>query len=324
MICLANLYTQLRISNPRLVSNNERYLCNVIAQRYFKLFLRKDKKYALAKNYIALNYLKRMNLKSTNTIQSTLNENIKNISMFKKYTTSLLPKYSLNDFYKVYNDFTDFKKLLEIAHKSEDKDFDEAILKGFSIIFDIDKITMPLYYESFYGMQYMFWEIVVLGGLLKDMKLSAYLMLISLTNSGECEKEGQILTIEDEKITNLLISNKEFKNKLNSLLVGNSIDIEENTEFTENDLLLALHIATINIQGIKNEEGMWDLNIEISDRYDFTDIKNLKDYVKSTDSIKMSIFSSTLNNFAAISSSYNVIKPYNFVIKMNVKNYKID
>lgn len=36
------------------------------------------------------------------------------------------------------------------------------------------------------------------------------------------------------------------------------------------------------------------------------------------------IFSSTLNNFAAISSSYNVIKPFNFKIIIKNDDYKIE
>lgn len=63
--------------------------------------------------------------------------------------------------------------------------------------------------------------------------------------------------------------------------------------------------------------------MEIEDRYDFTDIKNLREYITSNKSIPMSIFSSTLNNFAAISSSYNVIKPFNFMIKIDKDNYEI-
>lgn len=50
----------------------------------------------------------------------------------------------------------------------------------------------------------------------------------------------------------------------------------------------------------------------------------IKDYVSSTDSIPMSIFSSTLNNFSAISSSYNVIKPFNFKLKIKNEDYKIE
>ena len=322
--CLMNLYTQLNISNSRLISNKEKHLCNVIAHRNFKFFLSKNKKYALTENYIALDYLKRMNLKSLENIKLKLTENIKNISIFKKYSESMLPTYPLNDFYKIYHDYIDFKNLLNENIKSNNKDFDETILKGFSIIFDANKISMPLYYSVFYEMQYMFWETVVIGGLLANMKLSAYLMQISLTNSGEYEKEGNILTIEDENITKILFEYAEFKEKINTLLNNKDINIENKLiSFSEKDLLLSLHDATLNLKATKNENGNWHIDIEIIDKYDFTDIKNLKDYVTSTDSITMSLLSSTLNNFAAISSSYNVIKPFNFIIKITKEDYKI-
>ena len=173
-------------------------------------------------------------------------------------------------------------------------------------------------------MQYMFWNIVVIGGLLSNMKLSAYLMQISLTNSGEYEKEGNILVIEDEKITNILFENKEFKEKINSLLTDSDINIKnEFIHFSEKDLLLSLHDATLNLRATRKESDNWNIDLEIVDKYDFTDIKNLKDYVTSTDSITMSLLSSTLNNFATISSSYNVIKPFNFLIKIKNENYKM-
>lgn len=110
--CLANLYTQLNISNSRLISNKEKHLCNVIARRHLKFFLGKEKKYALAENYIALDYLKRIDLKFTEDIKNLLKENITRISVFNKYLKSMLPIYSLNDFYKIYNDYMEFKKLL--------------------------------------------------------------------------------------------------------------------------------------------------------------------------------------------------------------------
>lgn len=323
--CLTNLYRQLNISNSRLISNKEKHLCNVIARRNFKFFLGKEKKYALAENYIALDYLKRIDLNFTESIKNKLKENIKNISIFKRYVKSLLPIYSLNDFYKIYNDYIEFKELLNESINYSNKDFDEAILKAFSVIFDVSKITMPLYYSAFYEMQRLFWEIVVIGGLLADMKLSSYLMKISLTNSGEYEKEGSVLTIEDENITKMLFDNEVFKKKINSLLEDDNATINNKLiSFNQGDLLLALHDFTLNLKANKKENGNWNVDIEIIDKYDFTDIKDLKDYVTSTDSVPMSLFSSTLNNFAAISSSYNVIKPFNFKIKVKNDNYKVE
>ena len=75
--CLMNLYTQLNISKFRFISNKEKHLCNVIAHRNFKFFLGKNKKYALTENYIALDYLKKMNLRAVEDIKVKLAENIK-------------------------------------------------------------------------------------------------------------------------------------------------------------------------------------------------------------------------------------------------------
>ncbi len=323
--CLANLYTQLNISNPRLISNKEKHLCNVIARRSFKLFLSKEKKNALTENYIALDYLKRIDLKFTEDIKNSIKENIRKISFFKKYVKSMLPTYSLNDFYKIYNDYMEFKKLLNENINTGNKKSDEIALKGFSVIFDIDKITMPLYYSAFYEMQRVFWETVVIGGLLANMQLSAYLMRISLTNNGEYDKEDSVLIIEDENINKILFDDDTFKNKINSMLEEDNVDINNKlVSLDSGDLLLALHNFTLNLKANKKENGNWDLDIEITDKYDFTDIKNLKDYFSSTSSVPMSIFSSTLNNFAAISSSYNVIKPFNFKLKIKNDDYRIE
>ena len=279
----------------------------------------------MTENYIALDYLKRIDLKFTEDIKNVLKENIKRISIFRKYVKSMLPTYSLNDFYKIYNDYTEFKKLLSENINDGNKDWDETILKGFSVIFDVDKISSPLYYSAFYEMQRMFWETVVIGGLLADMKLSAYLMRISLTNNGEYDKEDSILIIEDENVNKILFDNDTFKKKINSMLEEDNVVINSKlVSFGNGDLLLALHDFTLNLKANKKENGNWNVDIEIIDKYDFTDIKNLKDYVSSTDSVPMSIFSSTLNNFAAISSSYNVIKPFNFKLKIKNDDYKID
>ena len=63
----------------------------------------------MTENYIALDYLKRIDLNFTESIKNKLKENIKSISIFKRYVESMLPIYSLNDFYKIYNDYKNLK-----------------------------------------------------------------------------------------------------------------------------------------------------------------------------------------------------------------------
>ncbi len=316
--CISNLYLQLNIRNQRFISNKEKYLCTIIALRNHKIFLSREKKYALAENYIAMDYINKMDLKSLEEPKRELLDNIKNISLFRKNYIPFLQSTSLNDFYKIYNDYNKFKELLQ----NKDNNFDEDALKGFELIFDANKILIPIVHNALCDMQYMFWKVVVIGGMLAKMKVSAYLMQISLDNSGEYKEEGQELIINDKEISNLIMDNEEFKSILKNILKEDEVNIENKSiEFHKNDLLLSIHKATLNLRANKNDNETWKLNIEIKDTYDFTDIKGLKDYIDSTNSLPMSLFSSTLNNFAAISSSYNVIKPFNFVIKIDKEDY---
>ena len=79
------------------------------------------------------------------------------------------------------------------------------------------------------------------------------------------------------------------------------------------------------IKGIKNKLGIWNLEIELKDKYDFTDIIWFNGYANKdfTDNIPKALISSTLNNFASISSAYDVLKNYKFTIKMKVDSCRM-
>ena len=318
--CLKNLYEQLSISNPTFTSNKEAHLCNKIAHRNHKYFLGKEKKYALTENYIALDYLERMNLKQTENIKEKIQDNIKNISTFKPLEKSMLLMYPLNKFYKLYNNYLNFQELLNKIDISKGVN-DNNILSSFSFIFNKEKINDPLYYWGYYGMQLIFWEMIIKGGELYNYKLSAYLLRKALTNSGKHYNDKNKIIFEDEKLSKILLENKDFKQKINELLINDEVDIkEENPVFEKGDLFYSIHEATLDLKGTKTENGNWNLTIVIKDKYDFTDFKTINEY--ETKSIK-DIFGSTLNNFGAISSEYKVIKPYVFEIRIKKNNYKI-
>lgn len=323
--CLNNLYDEFGISDPKYTSNKEKYLIDAIARMNSKYFLSREKKIALAKNYIALSYLNKIDLNFTKDEKNKLKENINNISPFKTLQGSSLPEYALNDFYKVYNDYIKFDEAVNQVESNENKEkntsTDDNNLKTFSLIFNINKIKSPLFYMAYYDMQYIFWETVVVGGYLFDKPLSWYLLRLSLNNKGEYDKEHPLI-IEDEYINKLLFSNSEFKKTIDDLLLKGEINKGKYTvAFSEGDLLYAIHTCDLDLNFTKKENGNFTLNIEISDTYDFTEIKKMKSLGKSKTT---GFFSSTLNNFAVISSLYGVIKPFRFIIKIKIDNYRIE
>ena len=85
--------------------------------------------------------------------------------------------------------------------------------------------------------------------------------------------------------------------------------------YVSNDLFLALNNTTINIIGNK-ENDKWKLDITITDRYDFTDFKEIDEYCD--DNILKGLLGSTANNMAMISVASGVMHEYNVSIKFQM------
>ncbi|MGN1327810.1 MAG: hypothetical protein ACI4VQ_07040 [Clostridia bacterium] len=329
--CLENLYGLLKISKPsRFVWNKELYLCTRIAWKNHKFFLSRKKKYALAQKYIALNYLNRMNYNSLDDIKEKIKNDINSISVFSKNIVETV-SFTLNDIYKLFNYTQKFdeliKELQNINWEEVDEKVAENFIKSMSFIFDVTKKLDSISYAVFYSMQYTFWQVVVVGGILADMRLSAKLLANSLSLFG---KEPSDMLIEDDETIQTILDSKSFKERINQLIkkygedkekfiVDNSAPTEDTLiRFDKNDLLFALHDATMFVKANKDKEDKWNFEIEITDTYDFTDFKDLKEYADADDVI-IDIFSTLLNNFGVVSSEYRVIKTYNIKIKFKTK-----
>ena len=330
--CLDNLYGLLEfLKPPRIVWNKELYLCTKIAWKNHKFFLSKKKKYDLAQKYIALNYLNKMDYDFLDDIKKKIKNDINNISVFSKNIVDTI-SFTLNDIYKLFSYAQKFDELINefqnINWEEVDEKVAENFIKSMSFIFDVTKKSNPISFAVFYSMQYTFWQVVVVGGILADMKLSARLLTNSLSLFG---KEPSNMLIEDEETIQLILENQTFKDRINQLIKkygeGNEefiVDDSAPTEdilirFDNKDLLFALHDATLFVRGTKDANNIWNLEIEIKDTYDFTDFKNFKEYADSNKSKLEDILSTTLNNFGVVSSEYGVIKTYNVRIKFKTK-----
>jgi hypothetical protein len=219
------------------------------------------------------------------------------------------------------------KEFQSINWEDVDKKVAENFIESMSFIFDVTKKTNPISYAVFYSMQYTFWQLVVAGGILTNMKLSARLMTNSLSQFGQ---EPSDMLIEDNETIQTILDSKSFKDRIKNLVkkYGKNkeefvVDDSAPTEdilirFDKNDLLFALHDATMFVKANKDKEGKWNFEIEIIDTYDFTDFKDLKEYADAED-VMIDIFSTLLNNFGVISSEYGVLKTYNIKIKFETK-----
>ncbi len=329
--CLDNLYDLLGFSkSPRIIWNKELYLCTRIAWKNHKFFLGKKKKYVLAQKYIALTYINTMNYEALKDIKEKISNDIKNIKTFSRNIVETI-SFSLNEIYKLVNYVHKFNETLEEIKKINWEEADEKkaenFIKSISFIFDLTEKTSPISYAVFYSMQYTFWQVVVIGGMLANMKLSARLLSNSLSIFGQ---KPQDLVIEDDETTELIIKNERFKEKINQLIkkYGKNkedfiVDNEAPKEdilirFNGGDLLYALHDATMLTKAKKDKDNKWNFEIEINDIYDFTDFKDLKEYSDSEERLR-DIFSSTLNNLGVVSSEYGVIQTFNLKIKFKTK-----
>ena len=117
--------------------------------------------------------------------------------------------YALKLLGKIIKDFQniDWEKI--------DKETAKKLIKSISFIFDITKKSNPISYAVFFSMQYIFWQVVVVGGILCKMKLSAKLLSNALSLF---EKEPNNLFIEDNDIIELITENEMFKDKMKQLI----------------------------------------------------------------------------------------------------------
>ena len=132
-------------------------------------------------------------------------------------------------------------------------------------------------------------------------------------------KNPQDKLIEKGRIIEDIIKDENFKEKIKLHILNNKsnkhFEIIEGLNYASNDLFLALNNTTINIIGNK-ESNKWKLNIIITDRYDFTDFKEIDEYCDNN--IIKGLFGSTANNMAMISVASGVMHEYNVTIKFQM------
>lgn len=338
--CLNSEYQLLKISKPKKVKNKELYLCNQIAKKLHLIGLNKEEKYILAEKYLTIQYLDKIKYGNLDKQKEEMLEEIKKkVSLTAKSIISLSRAYRL---YKTTIKFSEKLKELDKELSNENRDLikEKKFLESMKFIFDIKKISNPIEYQVYYYMQYTFWEVVVVGGYFKDMKLSAILLQNSLSLFGQTPKNIIINGDENKK---RIKENEAFKQKMRNLIdkyskgkklfivnEKNYIDEEDfNIEFNNDyDLYLSIHGASMDLTANKDKDNNWNLDIKITDIYDFTDWKDKDEtYDKmnpsTTNDERMKAFGKILNNFGVVSMKYGVLKEYQVSTEITISSKEL-
>ena len=231
--------------------------------------------------------------------------------------------------YKIYQKYENiFEKIMK-----GDFDFEQ------NLIFDAIRFAFSKYYSKkpylsgeLQVLQYGMLQAGVIGLNTFDWNLAAKLLEHSL------QERPQDITITEDKYIKKITNNITFQEKIKEIVTkygsDNSFDtgiqketitfnVPKDSKFFDKiksyNLLLAIHNGFIQVIGKKNSNSNWDLDIIITDRYDFTDLQEIAQYV---DNGIISMIIATSNNFAMIATSCNVIHEYNVTIKFSIKDWK--
>ena len=320
--CIKNLYNNSSITCPKDINNREAFLYSSILNKLDKSELTDKKANYVCESYFSKSYFRNNNYLHLNKIE----EEIDNcISDNKK------PIMKLNTAYRINKILRRNKSLLNtLKEDSLDKKVDPEIVRFLSSYFSLSKMTNPRYYEVCYYMQLIVWGIIISFGKIKKYPFASQCLSHSVSVIGTEPKDVKY-TNKDKYLIKTIKEELGFKKRIkyiiNNYQQDGNIDFdgtfEENRvdgtyKFETGDLLYALHSVSISLNGVKKQDK-WNLNIKLTDRYDFTEIlsndkytKNKKEYIT---------LPGLLNDMGTISTTYGVLKGYDIIITFDWSDF---
>lgn len=274
----------------------------------------------LTNRYLTLKILNEVPLEEYDNYKSLLQQDINKIEKSTKVEElesfkqiSLKQANEISKQYKKHENF--FKKMMN-------GDYD--LLQNLS--FDIVRFSFSKYYsnkpylnKTTQRSQYFIWKCLAIS-----------FKTIGFTFSGKClenslKRNPKNIEITSGKVINDIKKDDSFKNKINEIIKEHKKEadfkIKDIIRFDDGDLLLALHDATLNVIGKRQIDDSWNLQIEITDRYDFTDYKEIQEIIGGNTSL-LERLGNIANNIAMMSTSCNVIREYNISINFNMDNWR--
>ncbi len=320
--CLKKMCNSVNIANVKNLKG-ENLLDRKILKLCDKSNLPKTQRQLLTDRYLTLNLLNKVPLNCYDNYRKLLKNDIDTINS----TTTIMNLHSC--------DVITLKQAFEINKKyTEYKNIFQEIIDGKydtiqNISFDAVRFAFSNYYndkpylsDMTQILQYCILKTGVLVLTLIDFSCAAKCLDNSL------HKYPEDMTITDKKIIEKIQKDNNFKACLNKIIekYGNKKEFDtgeknESLAFEDGDLFLAMHNAYINVIGSKQKNDKWNLDITLSDEYDFTDFKEMGEYIKD-DNFWMNFVGCTANNLAMIGTACNVVNTYKITVKLKIENWE--
>lgn len=297
----------------------ENNLNNKICKLNGKVLLNKQQKQLLTDRYLTYHMLEQVDIPHYKKITSLVGKDIKNINYrTKKVKSSNI--ITLKDASEILKLYMRYKKLLEQTQEYSKEELKnelqnlpwDTLMFAFSTHYE----KKPYLSELIQVVQLFAWKMCAKGAeLLLDWKVGAKFLNHSL------QANPKDIDITKGIVVERIKQDINFKKAISKVLSNN----KNKEDFLENqigilfdkfDLKLGLNNVIMSMSG-KKEKDHWALNITMTDRFDFTDLKELTEYIK--DDIIKSAFLSTMNNLGMLSTAYNVINEYNITIQFSME-----
>ena len=311
------LYGIKNLNGESLLNKKILAICN-------KKRLPKKQSQMLTNRYLTLNLLNNVPLEEYNKYKDALQTDIKLINNHTKIeeldSFNIITMKQASEIKKQYIKHENFfKKLMKGEYdKMQNLSFD-IIRFAFSIYYN----KKPYLSDMTQLAQYGILQVGVLG--LRGIKWN--FASDCLAHSLQ-EKAEDIIITEGEEIDKI-IENEEFKLKINEIIKKyekqhsfSTGKEEESITFKDPNLFFALHNAYIELTGRKQKDETWDLDITLSDEYDFTDLQEIEKYVDNDGYFK-SFVGAMANNCAMIANSCNVVNTYHITIKFSINSKEV-
>lgn len=307
--CILKCYSILNMSADN-VKNKEKFMNRQIYLMNKKFAINAKGRVELTDRFLTLKLLEKVDINYYDKYRKQVQTNISNINIYSKYSSNSIKLKDAFVLYKYYNKFVDVIK----------NSYKEIIFSDITqnIVWDALNFGLSKYYNSkkylegiTQQLQYVFWKGGV--GLLKARK---YNISAKLLNHAISDNPSD-LVITNGDIIEIIKADEAFQKKVRDVLQKNNeenkINITEIIRFSDGDLEAAIHDATFHIEGYK-KDNIWFFNIKIIDEYDFTDLKELHEYI---DNKLKGFILSTANNAAILSTSCGVLNAYDITVEFN-------